>query len=321
MMNVDVTRRDLLIKVAKMYYQEGLSQQKIAKEIHVSRPQISRMLKTCRELNIVEIRIHDNSSTGISLQEEFVKRFRLSKVIVVPPRAESDQTKERVGEVAAHLLEQLLHNDMTVGISWGSSLYYLVEHFSPQKYLDVDVVQLIGGTGARNLQADGLELARKLSHKLNGICHVLQAPLFVQNDVLKQMLIQEPDISQVLEKGKHVDIAVIGIGTIHAENSALVRAGYITKTQAEALAQRGAVGDVFGQQIDRDGNICDFELNKRTIGINLQQLKQIPTVIGVASGEDKAEVIRGAIGGGFIKMLVTDEATALRILEIEHENL
>ena len=208
---------------------------------------------------------------------------------------------------------------MTVGISWGSSLYYLVEHFSPRNYLDVEVVQLIGGIGARNLQTDGLELARKLSRKLNKVYHVLQAPLVVQSETLKNMLIQEPDIAQVLKKGKQVDIAVIGIGTIHRENSALVRAGYMSQEQAEDLAKRGAVGDVFGQQIDKEGNICDFELNKRTLGIDLQQLKHIPVVIGVASGADKAEVIRGAMKGGYIKMLVTDEAAAMRIVSMKKE--
>lgn len=314
-----LTRRDLLVKVAKMYYWEGLSQEEIAKKIDVSRPNVSRMLKTCRESNIVEIRINDTSSMGVLLQKELAERFSLADVIVTPSGPDVEQNKERVGQAAAHLLETLLHNGMTVGISWGSSLYYLVEHFSPRKYLDVEVVQLIGGVGARNLQTDGLELARKLSHKLNNIYHVLQAPLVVQSEALKNMLIQEPDISQVLEKGRQVNIAVIGIGTIHHENSALVRAGYMTKKQAKNLLKRGAVGDVFGQQIDINGNICDFELNKRTIGIELQQLKRIPVVIGVASGVDKAEVIHGAMRGGFITMLVTDEAAAMRIVSMEKE--
>jgi DNA-binding transcriptional regulator LsrR (DeoR family) len=300
-----------------MYYQEGLSQQKIAKKIAVSRPHVSRMLKTCRELRIVEIRINDTSSMGILLQQKLIERFQLSTVIVTPSGPDVEQNKERVGEAAAHLLENLLQDGMTVGISWGSSLYYLVEHFSPQKYLDVEVVQLIGGIGARNLQIDGLELARKLSCKLNGIYHVLQAPLVVQSRTLKNMLIQEPEISQVLERGRQADIAVIGIGTTHHAHSALVRAGYMSEKQADELVQQGAVGDVFGQQIDKDGHICDFDLNKRTIGISLQQLQRIPVVIGVASGVDKAEVIHGAMKGKFITILVTDEAAAMRIVSMD----
>ncbi|PIE33560.1 transcriptional regulator [candidate division KSB3 bacterium] len=318
MIDSDVARRDLLVKVAKMYYQEERSQQEIAREIEVSRPQISRMLKTCRDLNIVEIRINESSSTGILLQQQLVKRFQLSKAIVASSWLKDiEHNKERVGEAAAHLLEELVQDKMTVGISWGSSLYYLVEYFSPQQAVDAEVVQLIGGIGARDLQADGLELARNLSRKLNGICHVLQAPLFVQSTALRDMLMQEPDIFQVLDKGKCVDIAVIGVGTIKAKTSALVRAGYMSKEQAAELEKRGAVGDVLGQQIDRNGNLCNFELNQRTIGLNIQQLKQIPTVIGVASGVDKANVIRGAIKGGLIKMLVTDEATAMKILNLE----
>ena len=76
MANLDFVKRDFLIKIAKMYYIEGLFQQEIADRMNISRSNVSKMLKTCRDLNIVEIRINDTSSLGILLQKEIKQAFR-----------------------------------------------------------------------------------------------------------------------------------------------------------------------------------------------------------------------------------------------------
>lgn len=54
MEEIDQTRRDMLVQVAQMYYVEGLSQEEIAKKIHLSRSNISRMLKACLEKKLLK---------------------------------------------------------------------------------------------------------------------------------------------------------------------------------------------------------------------------------------------------------------------------
>ncbi len=41
----------------------------------------------------------------------------------------------------------------------------------------------------------------------------------------------------------------------------------------------------------------------------------MPRVIGIAGGDNKVEAILGALRGGFINILITDEETALKIIE------
>ena len=77
-------KRDLLIKVAKLYYVEGRSQEEIAQEVHVSRPTVSRLLKTSISSGIVQIRIDDISSFGIELAKRIEDRFGIRHVIVAP---------------------------------------------------------------------------------------------------------------------------------------------------------------------------------------------------------------------------------------------
>ena len=68
-------RRDLLIRVAKLYYYEGLSQGEIAGKIGVSRSNVSKMLQACKDRQIVEIRIDETSSTGLYLESELARRL------------------------------------------------------------------------------------------------------------------------------------------------------------------------------------------------------------------------------------------------------
>jgi len=64
------SRKDLLVKVAKMYYTQQLSQQEIADRIFLSRSNVSRLLKTCVEQKVVEFYINETSSVGQTMQRK-----------------------------------------------------------------------------------------------------------------------------------------------------------------------------------------------------------------------------------------------------------
>ena len=55
----------------------------------------------------------------------------------------------------------------------------------------------------------------------------------------------------------------------------------------------------------------------RRIGIDLSDLARIPKVVGVAGGVHKTRAILGALHGGFLDVLVTNELAAIRLLELE----
>ncbi len=315
--NLNSSRRDLLVQISKMYYMENKSQEEISKAVNISRSNISRLLKTSRDLGIVEIRINDTSSVGVYLQQQLKERFGLKDVIVTQSNQDTITSSIRLGEAAANYLESRLEEGMLLGVAWGTSLYRLVQSFKPVNPPNVDVVQLLGGTGARNLSTDGMELARNLAGILGGQCYILQAPLIVQNEQVRDLILSEYDIRQPLEKAAQAGIAVVGLGSNHPDVSALVRAGYLTREESEHLLAKGIVGDICGRQIDANGKESTNELNSRMIGIGLEVLKKIPTVIGVAAGENKADVILGALRGHYINVLVTDEPAALAILDME----
>jgi len=81
---------------------------------------------------------------------------------------------------------------------------------------------------------------------------------------------------------------------------------------------RHVAGDILGQFFDASGQVVKLPIHDRRIGIELSDLAQIPKVVGVAGGVHKVEAILGALRGGFLDVLVTNELAALRLLELEH---
>jgi DNA-binding transcriptional regulator LsrR (DeoR family) len=57
-------------------------------------------------------------------------------------------------------------------------------------------------------------------------------------------------------------------------------------------------------------------LASRVVGIELNDLPQLPWVFGAAVGVEKAPAVLGALRGGYINVLVTDEPTARACLRL-----
>jgi DNA-binding transcriptional regulator LsrR (DeoR family) len=98
-----------------------------------------------------------------------------------------------------------------------------------------------------------------------------------------------------------------------------MQAGILTDEEFSQLQAQGAVGDIALRFFDASGEAVQHEICDRIIGLDLDQIKSVPRVIGAAGGEAKFEVIRAALRGKLINVLVTDDRTAVRLLEEDEE--
>ena len=66
---------------------------------------------------------------------------------------------------------------------------------------------------------------------------------------------------------------------------------------------------------DEDGNTEKFQaFNERVAGMSQDMIKRVRSRIGIGGGEDRAKAIKGAIKGGFINILITNNACAEQLL-------
>jgi deoxyribonucleoside regulator len=308
-------RLALLAKVASLYYDQDRTQQEISEITGIARPMISRMIAEARERNIVEINVH-YPWTWRDMEEELISTFGLksAKVMVTDDESYTD-ILVGLGQLVAEYFNEIVRDNMVIGISWGSALQHMINALKPREMKGMVVIQLIGATGLENNLADGPLLAQKLTNRLNATCLHLHSPLVVENKMVRDALLQERSIKETLIRAGDADIALVGIGTIDPDLYSLKIAGYITEEERQKMAEAGVAGDICGQHYSADGERLDIEINDRTVAIDLATLRKIKTVIAVAGDIRKGNAILGALRGKFVNVLVTDSKTARYLLD------
>ena len=66
---------------------------------------------------------------------------------------------------------------------------------------------------------------------------------------------------------------------------------------------------------DTHGARVPDALDDRVIGISASTLRAVPRRIGISGGPLKYEAVRAAVEGGWVNVLITDVATARRLLD------
>ena len=307
----------LLTKVAKMYYDQELTQQEIAKKLYVSRPKVSRLLKQAREEGIVQITVFAPPHTFSALEEDLESKYGLTEAVVVEAtRPESQETTAReVGIAAANYLQRTIRPGDAIGVSWGSTLNAMVQALKPSDVEDIHIVQLIGGLGPPEAESHATSLCGRMAQGLGGRQTVIPAPGIVDNEEVKAILFTDQHVQAAFQIFPEINVAYVGIGS-PTPDSVLMRDGsIISQQEVDNLKTNGAVGDIALRFFDSTGEIVDAGIEKRVIGISREQLKQIERVVGVAGGPEKFAVISGALVGGWINVLVTDHVTAGHLLK------
>ena len=307
--------RNTLVMIAKLYYVGNLSQQEIADMMGLSRLKISRLLKECRDKHIVEFTFNANPMLREDMAAAIKNQLGLKDVIVVTSETTGEKSKAAVGKAAAAYFTQKIQDNMSVGVAWGTTANQLVQHFNPQPdRKGCRVIQLAGGMYIPGINIDGRDIVRALANKLNASWHMMQAPMVVQNVMTRQLLMEEPEIQRHFMLFPDIDIAIVGLGTANPDRSVTYLGGYISLEESRALVAEGATADICGRRIRIDGTPADCFLNNRVMSVELSTLADIPLVIGVGEGAERATTIIAGARAGIIKALIIDELCAIAVL-------
>lgn len=309
--------RRQLVKTANLYYIEGLTQEQIAKKVGVSRPVISKQLQKAKEYGIVEVFIKDESLHTVEIEKQLEDKFQLKDVIVVPTAGMAlELSKKAVGQAAANYVSKKLKSVEKIGISWGTTLAAFVQEYPYERNEKIRIIPLVGGMGSKQVDIHANQLAYELAKKMHASCSYLYVPAVIESEELKDRLVNMNDVKSVLEEGRTVDIALVGIGNPYQPNTILKEVGYLKEKDIKEFHEVGAVGDISSRFIDLDGNPIDHNINEKVIGITLDEIKKINLVIGVVEGVGKKDSIIGALNGKYLDVLIIDEPTAAAILNL-----
>lgn len=316
---VNNTERDeILAFVAEKYYLEDHKQTEIAEMVGLTRSAISRMLTEAREKGIVEIVVHYPFQYNQDLEDKLKIHLGLKHVSVVEfsRQPNYDDLRTQLGKAASRLLAHLIEPGFRIGVAWGTTVQTTIEAFESTPVPDTQVVQLVGVLGSTRHAYSAQTLVERLSYKIGGEGMYLYAPFIVESERTAVSLLEDPSVEQAVSMARECDIALMGIGTTKPNYCSLYRGDHISLTELETIQSANAVGDVCALYFDINGSLAQVNFHQRRIGASVAALRDIEIRLGVAGDIEKSEAILGAIRGDFINALVTDNLTAIRVLEL-----
>jgi DNA-binding transcriptional regulator LsrR (DeoR family) len=309
MARVDELR--LMAKVARMYYIQELNQQAITEKLQLHQSTISRMLKKAKSLGLVRFSIATPPGTFADLEDQLASRFNLRDAVVVDCPAEGDAMVRDLGAALAYFLETTLKPGRIIGISsWSRSLFEMVDALHPGNYCaGGKVVQILGGVGNVGSEFHAIHLAQRLAGSIGAKAVLLQSPAVIGSAEAQRVLSRDPVVQEASALFDKLDIALVGIGSMEPSRMLAASGNIFSRAERAELQRLGAVGDICFRFYNLEGQPIKSSLMKRVIGIDLDKLRACNSVVGVAGGMEKMQAILGALRGGLIDVLITDQRT------------
>ena len=305
----------LAVRVAELYYEENKTQDEVGALLGISRWKVGRMLTAAREAGIVRIEIIHPRARRLGLERDLRERFGLADAVVVP-RPEGTDAGPAVAQAGADYLAAMRPVPKILGVSWGRTLTAVAERLPEAWATGVTVVQINGGVTLNRRAGTAATLASTIAQKGRGEVVLLPGPAILERRETKEAIMADRTVAGVFDLARRADAYLYSAG-VDDSHSALIESGYLRGSDVAVLASKGAVGDITGRYIDANGNIVDPALDARTLGVELDALRDAERGIFVVSGEAKRDIARAVVVNGLCSILITDEGTARDLLENE----
>jgi len=291
---------------------ENLTQQEVAERLNISRTKVSRYLDRAKKEKIVEIKINLPEEDYSNLENEIEKKFDMKECIIVPTYENKEETLKAMAAPLNDLFERILASGSYMGIGWGSSLKGISDYINVSGKSDIKVVPIIGGLGKIGTGIHTNSVAKSIADRLGGISYVMHSPAILDTKEIKEIVENDSNTREIIKLAEKIDTAMVGLSDI-GPDSTLIKTGSFSMEEFKYLESLGVVGDVNLIFIDENGRPVLNKIDERIVRISPERLKKVKNVIGVAFGRRKSKVILGALRGGFINILFTDEKTAENI--------
>lgn len=303
----DIELRKLIVKIAIYYYIDNMNQIQIAKKLDISRPMVSRYLQKAKDLGIVNIHINDQNYHIAQMETKIEEEFGIEKAIITPTlELSEEETLLSVVRSSINYLKEQFQEHHNIGISWGNTLRILAREFPYESFNHLNFVPLIGGMGNQYIPYHSNQICYDLMNKFQCNSNFFYGPALIKDKTLMKTLKENDTIKEVMNRGKNVDMALIGISTPYI-NNIMKEVKYLTDDNLAEIKQLHGIGDLNSRIFDKDGNEIDCVINRSVLGLSLEDIKSIPHVVAISSGNEKKEAILTALQSGVIDVIITDE--------------
>ena len=303
-----------LVTCARMYYEQNMTQNEIAKALGVSRPLVSVLLSEARQKGIVTITIHAAGSVEELAAAQLKQRFSLRQVLVVPDGKSAEETNNAVAAAVWDLCFARCTGG-SVGLGWGSMLGRMADYADTlpdaKAPLPGRILPLIGGIGGSYRGYHTNELARVFSSKIGMPADYLYLPAFFDSEAEARFARGLDSTKAIESKWADMDLAIVNISNYLSYPDLGVEYRFGSR-----LAQNGAVGRVLAHYYDRQGRIIEPAVDNG-LQSSIAQLSSAKSTVAVCSTLLRPEAVVGFLRLVAAQTLCLPHSLAERVLSFE----
>ena len=309
----------LASRAAWLSYVGGFRQEDIATRLGISRIKVNRLIALAHRQGFIRVFVEGNALECVALEDQISERFGLSLCQVVPSIGDDELPLDALGSGGARFLLRALERPEleVIGIGHGRTLAATVDRLPRLPRTHARFVSLLGCL-TRNAAANPFDVIHRLAEKVAAEAYFMPVPFFADSVADRQVLMAQKSLTDVLALAQRAQLHVVGIGEVGAR-AHLLETGMITPDEFAELSRAGAVGEVLGHFLGADGSLVDAPLNQRALSLELDDLRG-KEVVAIAGGHGKARAIAAVLSSGVVTGLITDEATARRIVDRDAED-
>jgi DNA-binding transcriptional regulator LsrR (DeoR family) len=267
----------LTATVARRYYLDGATKSDIAAELGLSRFKVARLLDEARATGVVRIELDSPGNIDLDLSVRLAAAYELRHCVVMDgPEDDEQLLRTSLGRAAAELVAEIVEPGDVLGLAWARSLMPM--RTALRRLARCDVVQL---NGVLSLLTDEspVELVRDVARRSAGQAYVYYAPMILPDEMTARALRTQPEVARAAAKFCDVTKAVVGVGAWQKGQSTVADA--LTEHERNEIYELGVRSELSGIQLDAHGEPLTTALTPRLIGIEAEQLRRVPEVIGV----------------------------------------
>ncbi|MCT6892664.1 MAG: sugar-binding transcriptional regulator [Bombilactobacillus mellifer] len=308
----DFNHQELIIAIAQCFYYSRNSISEIAKQFKISRYYVEKYLDEATNEGLVNIQINAPISRQRTMERLFKQIFPNEKIIIVKDAPNPTNTTANVFLYAAQEIQHSLTPNEVIGLSWGETIYDLIQHFNTADYPNILFTQIMGENMKYNSKAGSMRLVEMAANRLGAKYQTMVAPLYVFNDQARELWTKEPAIKPTLALGSSLNLIICSLGNLESLETVSTWKQEIDRIIPPS-ARKKVAGLLYGRPFDLNGNF----INEKDIPVFSMPIKQIlktPKKITVVTNKLKAEATLGAMRGQLLNTFYLSESVASKIL-------
>ena len=311
---MDAEHNQLLADLAQDYYLGKMAISDISKKYRLSRYLIMKYLDEALASGIVSINIHTNYDRNDKLERTLKRHYPVKNLAVIKDPSNPLDRDEIIATFAANQVQSLIRNCHIVGLTWGETIYTMLDHFNKQAAKQLTFTQFMGENMKYHSSAASMRMVQKAAARYDAPYCTIPGPLYVVNDQARQALYQEPAFTEAFNKAAQMDMVVCGLGTLQSVSSIPAWHDHI-KEIFPGVNTKGVAGMAFGRPFDIDGHFLVGPGTDKTLSISLAAIEKIPRRIAIVQRKSKYQAAMGALAGQLFTDMIMTESVAIRITE------